>query len=126
MWTELYWYWRAVLWGLFHPFATEEQHLRRAQWAAREQEKRNPPDDDGFETAWALRRCIEGWTCWRYHIPPRGVLIQVWRFEWPEPRMVTTEKFGNRLQEMNTCGMYWRLTGIGKESLYGALGSIRT
>jgi hypothetical protein len=105
MWTELYWYWRAVLWGLFHPFATEEQHLR---------------------TAWALRRCIEGWTCWRYHIPPRGVLIQVWRFEWPEPRMVTTEKFGNRLQEMNTCGMYWRLTGIGKESLYGALGSIRT
>lgn len=70
-----------------------------------------PEEDDGEEVAWKLRRCLEGWTCWQYHPPPR-VLIQAWRFEWPDP--VVMKAWDINPME-NVVGLYWKLTGIGAE-----------
>jgi hypothetical protein len=114
--------WRAFWWGLLHPFgpfATQEQHLRWAQRAALEQEKRNPSEDDEEEVAWKLLRYLDGWTCWQYHPPPRA-LIQVWRFEWSEPLLMNAWDI-NPVE--NVVGLYWRLTGIEKEARDGTLGS---
>lgn len=55
-----------------------------------------------------------GWTHWCDRRPPRGVLIQVTRDEWPKPILAMRESVH---PHTNAWGLFWRLTGIGREQL---------
>ena len=44
--------------------------------------------------------------------PPRNKLIQIMREEWDAPVTLYAHEIH---PEMNSFGLYWRLTGIGKE-----------
>lgn len=55
----------------------------------------------------------EGWTSWMYEHPPYGVMIQWWREGWDSPE---TGYAGDISPYANVSGLYWRLTGIGRET----------
>lgn len=55
----------------------------------------------------------DGWTQWMYEHPPFGKLIQIHRPEWIDSPLCYREEMH---PEANVYGLYWRLTGIGKES----------
>jgi hypothetical protein len=62
----------------------------------------------------------EGWVPWTKEPPPEGKLLQIMRPEWDKPALFTRAKpyegdFQNQ-RYMNCAGLYWRLTGIGKET----------
>lgn len=54
---------------------------------------------------------LEGWTSWDRQYPP-GVLCQFWREGWDKPIVCKRSEFA---PETNIVGLYWRLTGIGRE-----------
>ena len=56
----------------------------------------------------------DGWTQWLYRDPPFGVLIQIFREGWKKPTITKREDIH---PEADVCGLYWRLTGIGREYL---------
>lgn len=59
----------------------------------------------------------DGWKLWdtyNWGIPPDGVLIEIYRPEWNHPRVCYRHELH---PQMNAVGLYWRLTGIGKEQL---------
>lgn len=60
-------------------------------------------------TDWAS----EGWYPWLDIPPPPSVLIEVTR-EYARPRVMYREQMW---AETNAVGLYWRLTGIGREEL---------
>jgi hypothetical protein len=56
----------------------------------------------------------DGWRNWIGDTPPEGKLIQWWREEWDKP----TTGYSHEINPYaNINGLYWRLTGIGKEGL---------
>jgi len=56
---------------------------------------------------------LEGWRNWIGDAPPEGKLIQWWREEWDKP---TTGYSSEISPYANINGLYWRLTGIAKET----------
>ena len=53
----------------------------------------------------------DGWIPWNAQHPPEK-LIQYWRPEWDEPVVGYPSEIHPL---MNVYGLYWRMTGIGKE-----------
>jgi len=53
----------------------------------------------------------EGWHDWMWGAPQRHWIIQIWRLEWDAPITLAREEMH---YAANVCGLYWRLTGIGK------------
>ena len=55
----------------------------------------------------------DGWRNWIGDEPPEGKLIQWWREEWDKP----TTGYAHEISPYaNINGLYWRLTGIAKET----------
>lgn len=54
------------------------------------------------------------YTAWIGSGPPFGVLLELMRYEWDETWIVKREEIH---PWVNAVGLYWRLTGIAKESL---------
>lgn len=54
------------------------------------------------------------YTAWIGSGPPFGVLLELMCCEWDETRIVKREEI---YPWVNAVGLYWRLTGIAKESL---------
>jgi len=82
-----------------------------AQESIRRFELREFRPEDGW------REWVNEWMC---SSPPRGVLIQMDRPEWEKPWIAYCEDVH---PEMNVAGLYWRLTGIGKEQVCHYAGS---
>jgi hypothetical protein len=57
---------------------------------------------------------VPTWTHWERKEPPAGVLIQVSRDEWERPWLGIREDVPG---EINAVGLFWKLTGIGREQL---------
>jgi hypothetical protein len=57
---------------------------------------------------------IEGFLPYIYEAPPDGVLIELWRPEWSKRHVC----YRHELDPLtNVQGLYWRITGIGREQL---------
>jgi len=65
-----------------------------------------------FHEGWA-GTAPDGWRNWMGDTPPEGKLIQWWREEWDKP----TTGYAHEISPYaNVTGLYWRLTGIAKET----------
>ena len=54
---------------------------------------------------------LDGWTSYAYKSAPH-VLCQFWREGWDSTRIFNIADGG---PEFNVAGLYWKMTGIGKE-----------
>lgn len=82
-----------------------------------------PHGDDSRREELTSQAVLDGWKNYEYIRPPRGVLVQIWRYEWDKSRVNIS---GSLESEMNIHGLYWRLTGIGRMSLDSLSCEVRT